>query len=61
MDGPLKEGETMRDLSKLYNETASILGVPADDVRDYCIMGDDNALLVVTPQELACEMREGGY
>lgn len=43
----------------LFKLTADLLGIKEEIVRDYCCGGDENALEIVTPEQLAEEMRQG--
>jgi hypothetical protein len=42
----------------LYGRTSEILNVPEEFVRSYCCGGDEDALEIVTPEQLAQEISE---
>lgn len=45
-------------VDNLYGRTSEILGVSEDFIREYCCGGDEDALEIVTPEQLAKEISE---
>jgi hypothetical protein len=44
--------------NSLFKKTAAILGITPEDVRLWCLGGEESALLIVTPEDLAKQIKE---
>jgi len=46
------------DREELYRQVAAILNIGIDDVRSFCMGGDESAYETLTPNELANQIIE---